>query len=111
MRKPDSTIRGIPGAFRILSEKWVASPIKGCPKLPQTLSTDMREVTKLDTGNNWAKNGMKGWHAGSNAAIASRLGLLLSPIQWLGGYIMNCLPIGSPLSPIHLVEKSPPIGE
>ena len=44
----------------------------------------MKNVDKRDPGD-WWKNGMHGWHAGSNAAIAARLGVLALPFQWLAG--------------------------
>jgi RHS repeat-associated protein len=79
------SVTRIPTIFKILSSRWVDTPIEGSPKLPESLVSDMSAVRNLDTGNTWWKNGMHAWHAGSNAAISARLGLLMAPIQWLGG--------------------------
>jgi len=78
-------IAGISGIVRTLSEKWRRPPVEISPKLPDSLATDLEEVAKLNTRNVWWKNGMHAWHAGSNAAIASRLGPLAAPFQWLAG--------------------------
>jgi hypothetical protein len=33
-----------------------------------------------------ADHGMHGWHASANARVASTLGLVLAPFQWLAGF-------------------------
>lgn len=66
----------------MLTEKWVDGPTGG--KLPQSLADGLRGVGGNVPGNA-AANGMHAWHAGSNAHLANRLGLIGAPFIILGG--------------------------
>lgn len=74
------------GLREALTEKWKPGATGG--RLPGSLSDIMDDVnTKVWSGyvDAPAKNGMHSWHAGTNAALAQRLGPVGSLFVLLGG--------------------------
>lgn len=69
----------------VFTEKWVDGPTGG--KLPQSLAEGMHRVGRevVTSTPNAAKNGMHAWHAGSNAYLAGKLGLIGAPAIFVGG--------------------------
>jgi hypothetical protein len=72
------------GLKETLTERWVPGMTGGV--LPESINAEMRSVRSGLPDDSW-KNGMHSWHAGSNAAIASSLGIFMAPIQFLAGII------------------------
>ncbi|MCF8449456.1 MAG: FG-GAP-like repeat-containing protein [Taibaiella sp.] len=70
------------GLKEAFTEKWVPGPTGG--KLPDSLSNDLEEVEQ-NVPKDAYKNGMHAWHAGSNAALANKLGPVGSIFVFLGG--------------------------
>jgi RHS repeat-associated protein len=66
----------------MFTEKWVDGPTGG--KLPQSLADGMSAVGS-GVPANAAANGMHAWHAGSNAYLAGKLGLIGAPALFAGG--------------------------
>jgi len=75
------------GLKEILTEKWEHGPTGGM--VPKSLKKVMEDVRSLEppftAPNAWWKNGMHGWHAGTNAAITNRLGPVMAPLIWVAG--------------------------
>jgi RHS repeat-associated protein len=66
----------------MLTEKWVNGPTGG--KLPESLANGMMDVVRSAPADA-AANGMHAWHAGSNAYLAGKLGLIGAPALIAGG--------------------------
>lgn len=66
----------------MFTEKWVNGPTGG--KLPQSLADGMKAVG-ASVPADAAANGMHAWHAGSNAYLAGKLGLIGAPALFAGG--------------------------
>ncbi len=63
-------------------EEWATGPTGGF--MPQSLAdgmNDVREQVPADA----ADNGMHAWHAGSNAMLAEKLGIVGAPLIFAGG--------------------------
>jgi len=66
----------------LFTEKWVRGPTGGM--LPESLASDLAAVGRSVPGDA-ANNGMHAWHAGSNALMAKKFGLLGAPLVFLAG--------------------------
>lgn len=56
--------------------------------LPRTLDSIIGYVRGLEPGDRyWAREGMNGWHAGTNAALTGSLGLVGAPLLLAGGVL------------------------
>ena len=66
----------------LFAEKWVKGPTGG--KLPESLANDISSVARNLPGDA-ANNGMHAWHAGSNALMAEKFGLLGAPLIFVAG--------------------------
>jgi hypothetical protein len=64
------------------TEKWVPGPTGGL--MPESLAKGLREVG-LSLPDDATANGMHAWHAGSNAYLAQKLGIVGAPLIFLGG--------------------------
>ncbi len=68
-------------------ESWGTGPTGGF--LPASLSKLIRQVRELEPNLNedWKKNGMHAWHAGTNALLVKKLGLIGAPFIAIGGVL------------------------
>ena len=68
-------------------DAWGAGPTGGF--LPDSLSKLIRHVRGLEPNLNedWKKNGMHAWHAGTNALLVKKLGLIGVPFIVVGGVL------------------------
>lgn len=83
------------GLQEIVEEKWdTRIGTSGDFKGPKTLAddidranTEMWHMLPAGSSKDPAKNGMHAWHAGTNAALANRMGPVGSVLLWIGGLI------------------------
>jgi len=67
----------------MFTEKWVDGPTGG--KLPQSLAKGLADIRDTQVPANARENGMHAWHAGSNAYLAGKFGLVGAPLIAAGG--------------------------
>lgn len=63
-------------------QEWAGGPTGGF--MPQSLADEMNNVRDM-VPDNAHENGMHAWHAGSNAMLAEKLGILGAPLILAGG--------------------------
>jgi len=84
------------GLKEVFTEPWIGRTelyqrhglrMTGDTRLPESLAVEVgnAEANSPIPAQELALNGMHGWHAGTNASLAGRLGIFAAPIQWLGG--------------------------
>ncbi len=82
-------ILGIFGFQEALTEPWkMQRGMTGSLRMPESLGSVVRNANMPAGSPEHAKdaaNGMHGWHASSNAGLASKLGPFMAPFQWLAG--------------------------
>jgi hypothetical protein len=72
----------------MFTDKWRTAPASGL-SLPESLGNGLNDVNDETWGQtpDPRHNGMKAWHAGSNAYLARKLGIIGLPLLFLGGIV------------------------
>jgi RHS repeat-associated protein len=83
-----SIMAGLPAAMKALFSKWkMVDGMTGSLKLPEEIGKLVADANTTGAEHAYdADHGMHGWHASANARVANKLGPLMAPFQWLGGF-------------------------